>query len=126
LISGPVFNFERRQPAEESRMSSPKDRRKTVRLLRDIDTKQKIAVLAPIVLVGVMVPIFRLLSGLFETAIIGWYLGLVSYWFTWRTILALIIGAGLFGFFLSFLAKKTGTIWRGILAHILGGIVMII
>jgi membrane protease YdiL (CAAX protease family) len=40
--------------------------------------------------------------------------------------LALIIGAGLFGFFLSILAKRTGTIWWGILAHALSGIVMII
>jgi membrane protease YdiL (CAAX protease family) len=218
-------------------MSSPKDRLKSIHFLQSINARQKIAVLAPIVLVGVMVPVFRLLSGLFEKAIIGWYLGLVSYWFTWCTIvplrlvgkkrlgeiirpqkpsitvlllvlfpagmaavakvltgmgyhkpepwvwllyistafgngffeellwrgvymelfpdrivfrivwpsiwfalwhyapgsvsansnaLALIIGAGLFGFFLSFLAKKTGIIWWGILAHILGGIVMII
>jgi len=40
--------------------------------------------------------------------------------------LALIIGAGLFGFILAFLAKKTGGIWWGIMAHVLGGIVMII
>jgi membrane protease YdiL (CAAX protease family) len=199
--------------------------------------KQKIAVFAPIVLVGVMVPVFRLLSGLFEKAVIGWYIGLVSYWFSWCTTvplwlvgknrlieiirprkpsikvaalvlfpagmaalaklltgmgyhipepwmwllylstafgngffeellwrgvymelvpnrivyqiiwpsiwfalwhyapgsvssnsnaLALIIGAGLFGLFLAFLAKKTGTLWWGILAHILGGIIMVI
>ncbi|MBC8505559.1 MAG: CPBP family intramembrane metalloprotease [Anaerolineales bacterium] len=37
----------------------------------------------------------------------------------------LIIGAAFFGFYLSFLAKKTGTIWWSILAHFLGGIVMI-
>jgi len=38
---------------------------------------------------------------------------------------ALIIGAGLFGFLLAFLAKKTGGIWWGVAAHILGGIVMV-
>jgi len=205
--------------------------------LRNINPEQKIAILAPIVLIGVMIPVFRLLSGLFENAIISWYLGLVSYWFTWCTAvplwlvgkkrlgeivrphkptitvvllvlfpagmaalaklltgmsyhkpelwvwllyistafgngffeellwrgvylelfpdrisfriiwsstwfalwhyapgsvsansnpLALIIGAGLFGFLLGFLAKKTGTIWWCVVAHVLGGIVMII
>jgi membrane protease YdiL (CAAX protease family) len=184
-----------------------------------------------------MIPVFRLLSGVFENAVIGWYLGLVSYWLTWCTILplwlvgkqrlkqiirpqkptatvvlfvvfpagmaalaklltgmgyakpelwiwllygstalgngffeellwrglymelfpdrifyriiwpsiwfalwhyapgsvsansnplALIIGAGLFGFLLAFLAKKTGGIWWGVVAHVVGGIVMII
>lgn len=37
----------------------------------------------------------------------------------------LIIGAAFFGFYLSFLAKKTNTIWWSILTHFLGGIVMI-
>lgn len=37
-----------------------------------------------------------------------------------------IAGAGVFGFYLSILAKKTGTIWWGVLAHILGGMVMIV
>jgi membrane protease YdiL (CAAX protease family) len=41
-------------------------------------------------------------------------------------VLGLIIGSGLFGFYLSFLAKQTGTIWWSILAHILGGIIMVI
>jgi hypothetical protein len=40
--------------------------------------------------------------------------------------LALIIGAGLFGFLLAFPAKKSGTIWWGILAHLLGGLVMVV
>jgi len=39
---------------------------------------------------------------------------------------ALIIGAGLFGFLLAFLAKRTGGIWWGVAAHILGGIVMVV
>lgn len=38
----------------------------------------------------------------------------------------LIIGAALFGFYLSFLAKRTGTIWWGMVAHVLGGTVMIL
>lgn len=41
-------------------------------------------------------------------------------------IMGLIIGSGLFGFYLAFLAKKTNTLWWGILAHTLGGIVMVI
>lgn len=218
-------------------MSSIKDRLKSVRLFQDIGAKQAIAIFAPFLLVGVMIPVFRLFSGLFGNPIFGWYLGLISYWLTWCTILplwlvgkkhlreiirprmpnitvvllvllpagmaavaklltgmgyhkpelwvwllyistafgngffeellwrgvymelfpsrnfyriiwpgicfalwhfapasvsansnplALIIGAGLFGFFLAFLAKKTGGIWWCVIAHALGGIVMIL
>ena len=70
-------------------MSSLRDRLKTVRLFQDIDAIQTIAIFIPLVIVGVMIPVFRLLSGLFENAIIGWYLGLVSYWLTWCTIVPL-------------------------------------
>jgi membrane protease YdiL (CAAX protease family) len=184
-----------------------------------------------------MVPVFRLLSGVLDQAIFGWYLGLVIYWLTWCTILplslvgtrrlreiirprkpsltvillvlfpagmafvskvltgmgyakpepwqwllylstafgngffeellwrgvymelfpdritfrilwpslwfalwhyapgsvsansnplALIIGAGLFGLLLAFLAKRSGTIWWGIVAHVLGGIIIVV
>ena len=38
----------------------------------------------------------------------------------------LMIGAGMMGFYLSFLAQKTGTIWWGIIAHALGGFIMIV
>jgi membrane protease YdiL (CAAX protease family) len=38
----------------------------------------------------------------------------------------LVVGAGLMGFYWNFLAKKTGTIWWGILAHVLGGMIMIV
>ena len=38
----------------------------------------------------------------------------------------LMIGAGLMGFYLSFLAQKTGTIWWSILAHTIGGFIVII
>jgi len=41
-------------------------------------------------------------------------------------VLGLIIGSGLFGFYLSFISKKTNTIWWGILAHMIGGTIMII
>jgi hypothetical protein len=37
----------------------------------------------------------------------------------------LMIGAGVFGFYLSYLARKTGTIWWGIVAHVVGGIIMV-
>lgn len=72
-------------------MSSLRDRLKTVRLFQDIDAIQTIAIFIPLVIVGVMIPVFRLLSGLFENAIIGWYLGLVSYWLTWCTIVPLLL-----------------------------------
>jgi hypothetical protein len=41
-------------------------------------------------------------------------------------VLGLMIGSGLFGFYLSTLAKKTDTLWWCIVAHILGGMVMIV
>lgn len=41
-------------------------------------------------------------------------------------VVGLIIGSGLMGFYLSFLAKKTDTIWWTIIAHTLGGIIMIL
>jgi hypothetical protein len=40
--------------------------------------------------------------------------------------LGLMIGSGLMGFYLSFLAKRTGTIWWTIIAHTLGGVIMTI
>jgi membrane protease YdiL (CAAX protease family) len=41
-------------------------------------------------------------------------------------VVGLIIGSGLMGFYLSFLARKTDTIWWTIIAHTLGGIIMIL
>ncbi len=41
-------------------------------------------------------------------------------------VVALMVGAGAFGFYLSFLAKKMGTIWWSIMAHTLAGMVMIL
>lgn len=41
-------------------------------------------------------------------------------------VIALIAGAGVFGFYLSYLANRTNTIWWGIVAHILGGFIMVL
>ena len=40
--------------------------------------------------------------------------------------LGLMIGAGMMGFYLSFLANYSGTIWWTMIAHFLGGILMVI
>jgi membrane protease YdiL (CAAX protease family) len=40
-------------------------------------------------------------------------------------VATLVIGAGLFGFYLAYLARKTGTIWWGIVVHVLGGVIMV-
>jgi membrane protease YdiL (CAAX protease family) len=37
----------------------------------------------------------------------------------------LMAGAAIMGFYWSFMAKKTGTIWWGIIAHIIGGLIVI-
>ena len=201
-----------------------------------MSSRQKIATIAPPIVIGVMYPIFQWLSGgLGQT--IGWYLGLVTYWLIWGAIfswlmigkdsilriirpqkptprlivlvlfpllmagayrvilgmeyekssgwafllilstnlgngffeevlwrgvymelfpvsilfrivwptvwfalwhyapgsvspsgnaLGLMIGSGMMGLYLSLLAKKTGTIWWNILAHALGGFIMIV
>jgi hypothetical protein len=41
-------------------------------------------------------------------------------------LMGLMIGSGLMGFYLSFLVHKTGTIWWAIVAHTLGGIIMVL
>lgn len=202
-----------------------------------MNRKQIIAIISPLILIALMYPVFQMLSSAFNGSVIGWYLGLVTYWIIWgavfplwiigikglipvirpqrlnikvivliliplilaliykfitgmtyeklnfwililcistsfgngffeevlwrgvymklfpdnilfrivwpsiwfalwhyapgsvspnANVLGLIIGAGLFGFYLSFMAKKTGTIWWSIVTHILGGIIMII
>jgi membrane protease YdiL (CAAX protease family) len=49
-----------------------------------MSNKQIIAVIAPVVLVAVMTPIFRWYVRLFPTNWrIGWFLGLATYWITW-------------------------------------------
>lgn len=40
-------------------------------------------------------------------------------------VLSLIIGALFLGFYSSFLAKKTNTLWWSIVTHVLGGIIMV-
>ncbi len=39
-------------------------------------------------------------------------------------VVALMVGSGIFGFYLSYLAWKTNTIWWSILAHMAGGVIM--
>ena len=41
-------------------------------------------------------------------------------------VVGLMIGSGMFGLYLAFLAKRTGTIWWCIVCHILGGILMVV
>jgi len=38
----------------------------------------------------------------------------------------LMIGAGVMGFYLSYLAKKRNTVWWGIVVHTVGGIIMVV
>jgi len=58
-----------------------------------MNSKQKIAIISPLLLIGVMYPVFQLLSGGFGGSVIGWYLGLVLYWLIWCTAFPLwIIG----------------------------------
>lgn len=41
-------------------------------------------------------------------------------------VLPLMVGSALMGFYLSCLAKRTGTIWWAILAHAIGGFIMVV
>jgi membrane protease YdiL (CAAX protease family) len=202
-----------------------------------MNRKQMLAVVAPLLLVAVMYPVFRFLAGAFqENWRLGWYFGLIVYWLIWGAVfpllmlgkdqiralilpqkaglavlvlvifpalmaagyklvtgmhyeisnawilllllstsvgngffeeilwrgvylrlfpesvffrliwpttwfalwhyipgsvapdgnvIALIVGAGFFGFYLGFLARSTNTVWWCIVAHIFGGIVMV-
>ncbi|MGD2145013.1 MAG: CPBP family intramembrane metalloprotease [Anaerolineae bacterium] len=202
-----------------------------------MSNKQRFAVVAPLIVVGVMYPIFRVLAAAFgENWRTGWYLGLVVYWLVWGAafplwivgkksiariirpqqpnisvlllvlvpligasiyrlvpgmeyqkpslwvlllllsttvgngffeevlwrgvymelfpgsilfrivwpslwfalwhyvpgsvapdgnLLGLIVGSGVMGFYLSFLARRTGTIWWTMVAHAVGGVIMI-
>lgn len=56
-----------------------------------MNTKQRIAAIAPPVLIGVMYLIFKLLSRATGGSFIGWYLGLALYWLTWCTLLPLVL-----------------------------------
>jgi membrane protease YdiL (CAAX protease family) len=46
--------------------------------------------------------------------------------FSRGTVLGLMIGSGLMGFYLSFLALKTKTIWWSIVVHTIGGFIIIV
>jgi membrane protease YdiL (CAAX protease family) len=51
-----------------------------------LDRQQRIAIVAPIVLMAVMFPVFRLLDGWMGDRMdgyLGWYLGLATYWILW-------------------------------------------
>ena len=203
-----------------------------------MSSKQKIVVISPLILIGMMYPVFHILAGAFgENWRIAWYLGLIFYWLIWGGVfpwlmigkesilrlirpqkldaktlsgvrfplimaglfrfisgmeyekpsvwiflllistnlgngffeevlwrgvymelfpdsilfrivwpsiwfalwhyapgsvspsgnaIGLIIGSGLMGFYLSFLAKKTGTIYWTIIAHTIGGFIMVV
>lgn len=52
--------------------------------------KQIIALITPLILIGMMVPVFQLFDKLF-TGILGWYLGLVFYWVVWCGIFPIVI-----------------------------------
>ena len=48
--------------------------------------KQRTAIAAPVVLMGTMYPVFRVLDSAFGDQLdgyLGWYLGLVTYWIVW-------------------------------------------
>lgn len=55
-----------------------------------MNLKQKIAVIAPLVLVAVMYPIFHLLAGVMNYRV-AWYLGLAIYWIIWCCVFPLLI-----------------------------------
>ena len=55
-----------------------------------MNTKQKIAIIAPLLLVGMMYPSFQFLANLFGETI-GWYLGLIVYWIIWGGIFSIAI-----------------------------------
>jgi len=55
-----------------------------------MNLKQKIAIIAPPVLVAVMYPIFHLLAGVMNDRV-AWYLGLAIYWLIWGAVFPLFI-----------------------------------
>ena len=58
-----------------------------------MNTKQKIAIFSPIVLIGTMTPLFQILAKLLGGTL-GWYLGLIIYWIIWGGVYSwMMIGA---------------------------------
>jgi membrane protease YdiL (CAAX protease family) len=55
-----------------------------------MNRKQKIAIIAPLVLVAVMYPVFHSLAGVMNDRL-AWYLGLVIYWLIWGAVFPLLI-----------------------------------
>ncbi len=56
-----------------------------------MNAKQRVALLSPPALIGVMYVVFKFLVSATGSSFVGWYLGLVTYWFTWCTILPLAL-----------------------------------
>ena len=54
----------------------------TINVTMDTNNKQKIAIIAPLILITTMYPTFQYLSGTLGERL-GWYLGLVLYWIIW-------------------------------------------
>lgn len=59
--------------------------------MQTMNAKQRVALLAPPVLIGVMYVVFKLLVSATGSSFIAWYLGLVTYCVTWCTILPLTL-----------------------------------
>lgn len=55
-----------------------------------MNTKQIVAIIAPIVLIAVMFPIFQLISRRYGNSV-GWFSGLVIYWILWGTIYPILL-----------------------------------
>jgi membrane protease YdiL (CAAX protease family) len=41
-------------------------------------------------------------------------------------LIGLMVGSGAMGLYLSYLTKRTNTLWWSIVAHVMGGLVMIV
>jgi hypothetical protein len=55
-----------------------------------MNKKQIIAFIAPVLLLAMMFPIFRVLAGVMNDRI-AWYIGLIIYWLIWGLAFPLII-----------------------------------
>jgi len=55
-----------------------------------MNAKQKIMVIAPLVLIAVMYPIFRALAGVMNPRF-AWFLGLAVYWIIWGAVFPLVV-----------------------------------
>jgi membrane protease YdiL (CAAX protease family) len=53
--------------------------------------KRLIAIIAPLVLIAFMYPIFQLLAGSIANEMIAWYLGLATYWLLWGAVFPIIM-----------------------------------